>query len=347
MNISLSNNDRVALISTLATMLKAGIPILEAVDSLTGEVKGGQRQVLTVLHDDLNQGKTMAQSFARFPNAWDPVTINLIKAAEESGKLDETLKDITKNLKKDIEFTDRVKAAMIYPLFVLAVFFLVLIVVLVFVIPKVASVFSRLNTELPLPTRILIFISNIVLNYTVAIIAVTIILIVGMVILYRAKRKFFINMVFSLPLLSTLARQIDLTRFNRSMSLLLSSGIPITDALEMSRDVVSKQEVYAAITRAMADVTAGKKFSIGLKNSKNTIPSIMIRFIEAGERSGTLENSMQELAEYFDDLVSNTLKTITTLLEPVMLVVIGVFIGGLMMSIVAPIYNLIGQISPQ
>jgi type IV pilus assembly protein PilC len=345
MKLSLSNHDRLTLISTLATMLKAGIPILEAVDSLIGESKGNAKKLLKALRDDLNQGKTVSQSFSRFPNAWDPVTVNLIKAAEESGKLDETLKDITVNLKKDIEFSDRVTAAMVYPLFVVAIFFIVIIIVLVFVIPKVAAVFSRLSVQLPLPTRILIFVSHLVLTYTPFIIGGVVALVIILVMLYRSQRKFLFNLFFSLPLLSQLAKEIDLTRFTRSMSLLLSSGIPITDALDLSRDVVAKKEIHKAITIALQDVTAGKKLSEGFKNSHKNIPSIMVRFIEAGERSGSLEQSMQELTEYFDTAVSNTLKTVTTLLEPVMLVVIGLSVGGLMMSIVAPIYNLIGQIS--
>lgn len=344
-NIRLSAKDKLTLISNLATMLTSGIPILEAVDALLEDIKGNQRKILIQLKDDLNQGKTISDSFSKFPNAFDPVTVNLIKAAEKAGNLDTTLKDLTINIKKEIEFSDKVKSALTYPIFVIVVFFAVLTLMLVFVIPRISSVFKRLRVNLPLPTQVLIFVSDIVLKYTVPFVIVLVVLVIFCVFLYKAQRKRFLNFILSLPLLKGLATGIDLTRFNRSMSLLLSSGLPIVDALALSANVVNKKQIYKIIQHCKQAVMAGKNLSEGFKGHKKVIPGSMVRIIEAGERSGSLEKSMQELADYFDEEVSNRLKLLTTLLEPIMLVVIGLLVGAMMLAVIAPIYNLIGNIS--
>ena len=159
-NITLSNNDKLGILSDLSTMLSAGIPLLESVNALLEDSKGNQKKLLEALRDDLTQGKHVYFTFSRFPNVFTRVTTNIVKASEEAGTLDVTLKDIKENLKKEIEFSDKVKSALIYPLFIVFVFFGVLLMILIVVIPKISSVFSRLKVDLPLPTKILIFMSN-------------------------------------------------------------------------------------------------------------------------------------------------------------------------------------------
>lgn len=344
-NIKLASKDKLTIISNLGTMLTSGIPIMETVDSMLEDTTGNQRKILNALKDDLVQGKSISDSFANFPNAFDPVTVNLIKAAEKAGNLDATLKDLTINIKKEIEFNDKVKGALTYPMFVLIVFVAVLSLMLVFVIPRIASVFKRLNVTLPLPTKILISVSDLVLAYTLPTVIVVSVTVVLSIFLFKTQKRRFLNVILSLPLLRNLAKGIDLTRFNRSMSLLLGSGLPIMEALTLSADVVNKKDVFNMIERAKQAVSGGKNFSEGLKGRKKVIPGVMVRIIQAGEKSGTLEKSMQELADYFDEEVSNRLKTLSTLLEPIMLVVIGLLVGAMMLAVIAPIYNLIGNIS--
>lgn len=345
-NTGLSKKDKLTVISNLGTMLSSGIPILEAVDALLEDIGGSQKKILLALREDLNQGKTISDSFSKFPRAFDAVTVNLIKASEKAGNLDTTLSDLTVNIKKEIEFNEKVKGALTYPIFVVVVFVGVLSLMLVFVIPRIATVFKNLKVELPLPTRILIGVSDVVTKFTVPVLVTIGILAVLVVFLYKTKRRFLLNLLLSLPFLKDLAREIDLTRFNRSMSLLLSSGLPITDALNLAREVVVKREIYKLIGRCSDFVSGGKNLSEGLRGiKKGIVPGVMVRIIDAGERSGKLDVSMQELADYFDNEVSSKLKTLSTLLEPIMLVVIGLLVGAMMLAIIAPIYNLIGNIS--
>lgn len=341
---TLKPSEKISLVGNLATMLGAGIPIFEVVGSLADDAKGNPKKVLDTLKADLAQGRRVYQSFARFPRIFNKVTINVIKASEEAGTLDVALNDLRENIKREAEFNDKIKSALIYPVFILIVFAIVLILVLFLVVPKIATVFSRLRVDLPLPTRILIFLSNTLINYGLFVLLGLAALIVGGIFLFRAKRSVFLNILFSLPIISKLVREIDLTSFSRSLYLLLNSGIPIVSALELTQDVVVKKDMAEVIGRAQGMVQAGRPLSEAFADSEKQIPSIMVKLIEAGERSGSLDKSMKEIQEHFDYEVTGTLKTVTALIEPVMLVVVGIVVGGMMMSIIAPIYGLISQI---
>jgi type IV pilus assembly protein PilC len=343
-HLRISNKDKLALISNFATMITAGIPITEVIDSLLEDAKGNQKKLLEAMNADLNQGMHVHQTMAKFPNVFDKVSVNIVKASEEAGTLDTALKDLTIGIRKDIEFSDKVKAALTYPLFIMLVFVGVLLMILVVVVPKIATVFSRLNVTLPLPTKIMIFASDILLTYTIPLIIAVVAIAVGLFFLYRLKQQAFIRALFSLPLVNKLAVEIDMTRFTHSMHLLLSSGVPITGALDLSSEVVVMKNVQQSIRHAKEAVAAGKKLTDGFKEHKGTVPGIIVKIIEAGEKTGSLEKAMGDASEYLDYEVTGTLKTLTALLEPIMLVLVGILVGGMMLAIIAPIYGLVGQI---
>lgn len=342
--ITLSSSEKISLISNLSTMLAAGIPILDAVNSISDDAKGNQKKILQALSSDLSQGKAVNTSFAKFPKVFDKVMVNIIKASEEAGTLDITLKDLKESIKRQNEFNDKVRSSLIYPVFIIFVFFLVLLVNLVFVIPKVATVFKNLRIPLPLPTRILIFTSDLLLKNTIPFIIGAVVFVLICYLIFVRKRNFVLNMLFSLPLISELVKLIDLTRFTRSLHLLLSSGLPIVEALDLTKDVVARNKTEKIIENSRQMVITGKPFSSGLRTGKGYIPGIMIKLVEAGEKTGSLDKSLQDISEYFDYQVSQTLATLTTLLEPIMLVFVGIVVGGMMLSIIAPIYGLISQI---
>lgn len=344
-NITLSSSEKLGLISNFATMLSAGIAILEVVDSLLEDARGNQKKILEVLREDLSQGNHISTSFEKFPKVFDKITVNLIKASEEGGTLDITLKDLKGNIRKEADFRDQIKSALTYPLFVLIVFIGVLVMILVVVIPKISTVFLRLKVPLPLPTQILIFVSDLVVKKTIFVVPALLLIVAAAVLAYRTQKTLVLNSLLSLPVISGLSKEIDLTRFARSLFLLLNAGIPISSALELAEEVVVKKDVASAIKHAKDMVISGKKFSEGLKEAKGVFPSIMIKITEAGEKSGSLDKSMQDASEFMDYQVSTSLHTFTSLLEPIMLVAVGVMVGGMMLAIIAPIYGLIGSVS--
>lgn len=343
--ISLKSSDKLSLLSNFSTMITAGIPILETIDSLLEDSKGNTKRVLEIIREDIMQGNHLYSSLAKFPNVFDKVTINVVRASEEAGTLDVTLKDLRIQIQKEMQFNDKIKAALTYPIIILVVFTGVLLLILTVVIPKISTVFSRLNADLPLPTKVLIFLSNGLVLHTIPVMIGIITLTVGIVFLYKAQKKRILGVIYKAPVISTLALEIDLARFSRSMYLLLTSGITITSALELTQEVVMRKDVSGAIKYAKETVLGGKNLSQGFKDQRKVFSSLVIKIIEAGEKTGTLDKSMQDISEQQDYRVDNSLKTVTTLLEPVMLVSVGLLVGGVMLAIIAPIYGLIGQVS--
>ncbi|KKP37472.1 MAG: Tfp pilus biogenesis protein PilC [Candidatus Roizmanbacteria bacterium GW2011_GWA2_32_13] len=343
-NISISNSDKMGFLISLSTMLSSGITLVESVDSILEDAKGNLKIFLTILKDDIQQGKRIYLSLSKFPNIFDKVTVNLIKAAEEAGTLDSTLKQVQINLKKDTEFTDKVKSALTYPLFIFVVFVGVFLMILIFVIPKISKIFLSLKLDLPLPTKILIFLSDFILKSTVPILVGLMISIIFLYFLYKLKKRALIQFIFSLPIVSGLIQKIDLTRLTRSLNMLLSSGVNISYSLDLIEDIVINKNIVAMIAYAKENVAAGKSLASAFRKYKKYVPSLIIRVIEAGEKSGHLDKSLLETSEYLDYEVTNTLKSLTALLEPIMLVVIGVMVGGMMLSIIAPMYGLISQV---
>lgn len=342
--IRLSSSEKIALISNLSTMLSAGIPILDAVSNLLEDAKGNQKKILDTLRDDLTQGHQVNYTLARYPNVFDKVTVNVVKASETAGTLDVILKDLRENLRKQNEFNDKIKSALLYPIFIISVFALVLLINLIFVIPKVATVFKSLKVPLPLPTQALIWVSDLMVKNTVPFLFGVGVIVLIFVYLFTQKRYMVLNVLFSLPLVNELVKLIDVTQFTRSLYLLLNSGISIVSALELTEDIAMRKQTRKVIEESKSMILGGKTFSEGLRSGKGYFPTIMIKLIETGERTGTLDKSLSDIAEYFDYEVTNRLKMLTALLEPIMLVVVGIAVGAMMIAIIAPIYGLISQV---
>lgn len=346
-NISISNSDKMGFLISIGTMLSSGITLVEAVDSILEDAKGNLKIFLTTLKNDIQQGKRIYLSLSKFPNIFDKVTVNLIKAAEEAGTLDSSLKQVKINLQKDTEFSDKVKSALTYPLFICVVFIGVFLMILIFVIPKISKIFLSLKLELPLPTKILIFLSDFIMKSTVPLIVGLVMSAAFIYFLYKTKKRALTQFIFSLPPVSGLIQKIDLTRLTRSLHMLLSSGVNISYALELVEDIVINKHIFDMVAYAKENVASGKSLASAFRKFKKYVPSLITRVIEAGEKSGHLDKSLLETSEYLDYEVSQSLKAFTALLEPIMIVAIGILIGGMMLSIIAPMYGLISQIGGQ
>jgi len=343
--LSLKNSEKLALLSNFSTMISAGIPILETIDSLLEDSKGNTRKILLVIKEDILQGNHLYSTFSKFPDVFNKVTVNVIRAAEEAGTLDVTLRDIKVQIERDMEFKDRIRSALVYPAVIFVVFIGVFLMILVVVIPKIATVFTNLKVDLPLPTRALIFLSDAILKYTIPVVIGLLIFGFLIFMLFKTQKKVILMVFYKFPLVSTLIKDIDLANFSRSMYLLLSSGITITNALELAEEVVMRPDVAKAVRHAQETVLAGRNLSQAFKDNRKLFSGLVVKIIEAGEKTGTLDKSLEDVSKQMDYRVSNSLKNITTMIEPIMLVAVGVLVGGMMLAIIAPIYGLIGQVS--
>lgn len=340
----LSSKDRLSLFTDLSTMLDAGIPILQAFESLQEDAKPNVKKILIYIHDGVMDGRSLAEVMGELPNAFDPITVNLIHAAEMGGTLTETLNDIVRTLKKEMTFSASLRTTMIYPAFVGVLFVGIIVMMLTFVVPRISKVFISLRVDLPLMTRILFESSAYFLAHWMIIVPSIIAGIVLLSVIIHYNKRAAIRMLLGLPWLKTLGRNIDLTRFTRSFALLLKSGLPVDEALELSARVVQKKQILKAISQMRADVASGQGLATHLHEYHTVVPPIMARSIETAEHSGTLEKTMQNLTEHFDELVEQNLKVLSSLMEPVMLVVVGGLVGGLMLTVMAPMYGLISEV---
>ncbi|HSX35442.1 MAG TPA: type II secretion system F family protein [Patescibacteria group bacterium] len=344
--VRLSGKEQLAFFTDLSTMLTAGIPLLEAVELLEPDAKGNIKKVLTEIHKSLNNGDTLGTAMARFPRAFEPVTINLMKAAEMGGTLEDTLKDIVIAIKKRVAFGNSLRLAMIYPAFVMGIFSFIVIMLLTFVIPRIGKVFTSMHVKLPLATRTLIASSNFFIHRWPFVLGGIVLLIVIISIIVKTQKRAIIRMLLGMPGLKHLGLNIDLAQMTRSMTLLLKAGLPIDETLELTKPTVQKKQVLAVIERMSHNVAAGKPLAAGLRNAKDVIPPMMARSLETAETSGTLETTMANLAEHFDSEASESLKAISGLIEPLMVVLVGLMVGALMITVIAPVYTVITQIRP-
>lgn len=343
-SIKIADKEKMQLFGNLSTMLAAGIPILEAVLSLLEESEKNLKKILLTLKEDLEAGQVVHQSLAKFPRSFDQVTLNLIKAAEEAGTLEIALKDIREGIQKEMEFGDKIKSALMYPIIVFSLFVAVMLVMLLFVMPRISTVFNRLKADLPLPTKLMIYASDFLINYWYMVILAIIFLIALIAIIMRYKKQGVLSFFYGFPIISDLVRQVDSARFSRNMYLLLNSGLPIVTALELSQEVMNKKEMRELVENSRQMVIGGKRFSEGLHSKKKLMSGMTIKLIEVGERSGTLNQSMKDIAETLDYEVTKNLQKATAMLEPIMLIFVGLVVGGMMMSIIGPIYGLISGV---
>lgn len=344
--VKISGKEKMQLFGNLSTMLKAGVPIMGAVKSLLEESKGSTEKVLTAVRENLKAGRVLHESLQRFPKSFDTVTISLIKASEEAGTLETTLRDVRDNIQREIEFADKIKSALMYPAFVIVVFFGVMLAMLIFVMPRISQVFRRLKMDLPLPTKIMMYASEALLNHSLLVIGGLTVLVILIVIFYRVNRKLVLNTFFSFPFLSGMMREIDLTKFTRSLSLLLASGLPILTALELAEDVVIKKDLKNLLSAARKKVETGEKLATGLRSGQGLVSGVVVKLIEVGESTGSLDQSMKDVTDMMDYRVSRKLEKATALLEPIMLVVVAMAVGSMMIAIIGPIYGLISDVTP-
>ena len=287
--VSLKGTEKLELIGSFATMIGSGISILEMVKSLAEDTKGGQRIILDEMREDLTQGKHIYVTFGKFPRVFDRVSINVIRASEAAGTLDLALRDLRSTLQKDMEFSDKIRSALMYPAFIIIVFIGILGMILTFVIPKISTVFTQLNVPLPLPTRIMIFLSDIIVKHTLWFSLALVGFSALLYYLFSHKRKQVLESLYRLPMISTLVMQIDVTNFARNLSVLLTSGLPITQALELVSEVVVRQRMTSLLLNTKNMVLAGRSLSEGFRSDKGALPSIVIKLVEAGEKTGSLD----------------------------------------------------------
>ena len=326
-----------------STMIDAGLPLVQCLNILAEQSESKNlRDVTTRIARDVEAGSSLADAFGKHPRTFDDLFTNMIEVGESGGILDVVLQRLSVYIEKAAALRRKVKAAMIYPLTIVSVALIVVIFMLTFVIPTFASMFKNLGADLPLPTKIVLWLSNFVQSYILLILAG---LGAGIYALRRYYRTEAGQMVIDalllkLPVFGVLIRKVAVARFTRTLGTLISSGVPILEGLRITARTAGNKVVEKAVLTTRAVVTAGGTITEPLKTS-TVFPPMVIQMINVGEQTGALDAMLGKIADFYDDEVDTAVGALTALLEPLMIVFLGVVIGGLVVAMYLPIFRLV------
>ncbi len=340
-----SSKDRVIFTRQMSTLINAGLPLTQSLRTVGEQLQSQTLQrVVTEVVTSVESGVSLSQSFAQFPKVFSNVYVSLVAAGEASGSLDKTMERIANQQEKDAAILSKIRSALIYPIIVLAVIIAVLIFMLTTVLPQVGDLYQSLGQTLPIMTRILLAISNIVQHLWILVL----IALVGAVFALRSYihtppgRSMIDSLKLDVPVFGRLYRKMYMARFARTLGTMLESGIPMLEALRIVKEAVSNVHVEAAIEKAMDGVKGGKALS-SMLIEQPTFTRLVPQMIKIGEESGAIDSMLDRVATYFEGELDEEVKNLSTTIEPVMMVILGVVVGGVIAAILLPVYGLVGS----
>lgn len=341
-----SDKDIAIFTRQFATMIDAGLPLVQCLDILSRQADNKTfASVINEIRQDVEAGSTFADSLKKHPNVFGDLYANMVAAGELGGILDTILNRLSKYIEKNIKLKRQVKAALFYPSTIVAVAFIVIAVLLVYVIPIFAKMFTDFGGTLPAPTRLVIGASDFMRGNILIIIGIIVAAIIGARKYYKTQngRMVIDATVLRLPVFGMLARKISVAKFTRTLGTLISSGVPILDGLDIVAKTSGNKVVEKAIYATRQSISEGKTLSEPLETSK-VFPPMVVQMIAVGETTGALDAMLAKIADFYDDEVDSTVGILTSLLEPILMIFLGVVIGFIVVAMYLPIFKLAGTI---
>jgi len=326
----------------ISTLLNAGIPLVEALSAVIDQIDNkGLQKIMSQVRESVREGMSFADALSRHPRAFSHLMVNMIRSGESSGSLEIVLLRLADFLEQQVELKRKVTSALIYPTVTISIALIVLLFLLVYVVPSVTQIFADMKQALPLPTAILIAISRFTQNYWWLFLLLIIAIFSGIKAYTRTDdgRIHFDRLKLKLPLFGSLVRKIAITRFSRTLGTLLKNGVPLMNALEIVKNVVGNKILEQTIDDARTHIGEGSTIHDPLKRS-GVFPPIVIHMIFVGEKSGTLEDMLNKVADMTDNEINSTINTLTSLLEPIMIVGLALVVGFIVLSILLPIFEI-------
>jgi type IV pilus assembly protein PilC len=326
-----------------STMVDAGLPIAQCLQILSEQSESRVlRDVTARIANDVQGGATLAESYGKYPKTFDNLFVNMLAVGESGGVLDVCLQRLSTYIEKAAKLKGQVKSAMVYPITIISVACLVIIFMMVFVLPTFANMFKSMGAELPLPTKIVIWMSDVTRKYIIVMVAA---IAVGV---YALKRYYATDqgsmtidtLLLKIPVVGMLIRKIAVARFTRTLGTLISSGVPILEGLLITARASGNRVVEKSVMQARQHVTAGGTLADPLKTTP-VFPAMVVHMISVGENTGALDAMLGKIADFYDDEVDAAVAAMTSLLEPAMIVFLGVSVGGIVIAMYLPIFKMV------
>ncbi len=343
---TITPQDRILLTRNLATSIKAGMSIVEALDIMIADSsKRIMKEILTTAKTNVQSGQPLSATFAAYSKHFPSIFVGLLKAGEASGHLDDNLEELARQMAKDYALERKVKSALTYPLILLVGSVAAVVLLLGFVLPKLANTFLQSGVKLPLLTRIFVQIGQII-TYSWTLDLFIVALAVYFFAHFRKTKlgkKIVMYVLFKTPVLRELVKKSALVRLTRTLGSLLKSGMTINESLNLTGESVGNDRYKHAVLLAKKQVLGGVPFSKTFEDFPELFPRFLTSLILVGEKTGTLENILKVFADFYEEELDTALKDLSTFIEPVLLLGMGLVIGAIAFSILMPIYQLVGQ----
>lgn len=340
-----STSEKAAFCRFIATMLRAGLSLPQALDNIRQDNKNKKLQkILTDVVFLTGKGESLSKALSKYPQDFDLVFLTMVQAGEESGTLDESFDYLANQLLAQHELSQKIKGSLTYPAVIIAAMLANGLVMMVFVLPMISGVFLKMKIKLPALTKLLLETGNFIGNNVLIVLTTVALGIFMTVVLFslQSSRKITFYLFAKIPIIKGLLDKIDIVRFSRTLSTLLKRGVSIIKALEVASDSLSQDHLKKQAKLFSLGVSKGESLSQLIEKNRGGFPVTMVQTIKAGEKTGSLDAVLKELADFYEKEVEYDLKRMTSLLEPVLMLLIGVVVGAMVIMIIAPIYSIIG-----
>jgi type IV pilus assembly protein PilC len=335
--------DKITFIKNLSVMIKAGLPVSKSLKILAGQTPNKKfAKIVADIAKQVESGTSLGDAMLKFPNVFSSIFVSMVRVGEASGTLDQNLNYLSEQMQKDYDLVSKAKGALTYPIIVLIALAIVGFLMFTFVLPKLTSTFTDLHTSLPFTTQVVVGLVNIFASYGLFILLFAILAIVGF--LYWRKtnsgQKVIHKAILYLPVVSGIVIKINLARFIRVFGSLLKSGMPIVESLEVSSKVVGNIYFQKVISEAAAKVKIGSPLTAAFEKEPRLFSNLVIQMIQVGEESGSTDVVLLEVANFYESELDQTMKNLSSILEPVIMMIIGVVVGFIAVALISPIYNI-------
>lgn len=338
--------DIVVFSRQFAVMISASVPVVEALKIIAQQADNPKlRSIIAEIADEVNSGETLSHSLSQRPKQFSNFYVSVVKSGEQSGKLDDALNYIADEMEKDYDMNSKIKGAMVYPIFVVCMMVIIGILMMMFVVPKLTSIIVEAGGELPLPTKVLIAVSDFLINYwwVVVIGIVTFIASFRFYLKTKGGRHQFHYVILHLPVFGNLLRMIYLVRFSRSMSTLIAGGVNITSSLKVSGEVINNVYYQELVEKTIEEVEGGNSICSVFMVSKE-IPAMVSQMMLVGEKTGKLDAVLERITSFYNREITTSLASLMSLIEPALMVLMGLGVGVMVAAILLPMYNVVSQI---
>ncbi len=343
---SVDTKDLVVFTRQFATMIDSGLPLVQCLDILAGQQENKFfKSSLYSIKESVESGSTFADALGKHPKIFDHLYVNLIAAGEIGGILDTILNRLAAYIEKAMKLKKQVKGAMVYPVTIISIAIVVIGVILVFVIPTFAKMFADFGGTLPMPTQIVIGLSNFLQRYILVIIGACygIKMAIGKYYATPGGRKLMDRFFLKLPVIGVLIRKVSVAKFTRTLGTMMSSGVPIMDGLDIVAKTAGNKIVEEAIYKVRQAISEGKTMAEPLGES-GVFPNMVVQMISVGEATGAMDAMLNKIADFYDDEVDDAVGNLTAMMEPLLMVFLGVTVGGLVVAMYLPIFKLAGAV---